>query len=117
MANPVTDTHAHHHPTSPAVYAAVYAALLLLTLLTVWIASTFKLGGYEVPVALGIAAVKTALVGLIFMHLSHSGKLVWLVIAAALLFFALMMGLMLADFMTRGWVPARGENPVVREAR
>jgi cytochrome c oxidase subunit 4 len=104
---------AQHKPISPTVYAVVYAALLLLTLLTVWIAYTFKLGAWEIPVALGIATVKTVLVGLIFMHLMHSSKLVWLVIGAGVLFFAILMGLTLADFATRGWVPGRGENPVV----
>ena len=104
---------AQHKPVSPAVYAVVYVTLLLLTLLTVWIASTFRLGVWEIPVALGIATVKTVLVGLVFMHLMHSSKLVWLVIGAGFLFFALMMGLTLADFGTRDWVPGRTENPVV----
>src|SRR5205085_10425203 len=102
-------TVAQHKPVSPSVYAAVYVTLLLLTLLTVWIASAFKLGGYEVPVALGIAGVKTGLVGLIFMHLMHSSKLVWLVLGAGAMFFALMLGLRWADFATRAWVPGRGE--------
>jgi cytochrome c oxidase subunit 4 len=104
---------AQHKPISPTVYAGVYAALLGLTLLTVWIAYTFRLGPWEIPVALGIATVKTVLVGLIFMHLMHSTRLVWLVIGAGMLFFALLMGLTLADFTTRGWVPGGGTNPVV----
>jgi cytochrome c oxidase subunit 4 len=94
-----------HKPVSPSVYVVVYAALLLLTLLTWWIAVTFHLGGYEVPVALGIASVKTVLVGLIFMHLMHAKKLVWLILGGGVLFLAVMMGFTLADYWTRGWVP------------
>lgn len=102
-----------HHVTSPTVYAAVYFTLLLLTGLTVWVASTLQLGAWEVPVALGIASVKTLLIGWIFMHLSQSSKLVWLIIAAGFVFFAIMISLTLSDFMTRGWVPGWSVDPVV----
>ncbi|MGL4555608.1 MAG: cytochrome C oxidase subunit IV family protein [Gemmataceae bacterium] len=105
---------AQHKPVSPTVYAAVYVTLLALTGLTVWVAATFRLGPWEVPVALGIASVKTVLIGLIFMHLNHASKLVWLALGAAVLFFAIMIGLMMADYGTRGWVPGRGEDPVTR---
>lgn len=97
-----------HKPVSPSVYGLVYAALLALTLLTVWVASTFRLGAYEVPVALGIASVKTVLVGLIFMHLMHAKKLVWLILGAGVLFLAVMMSLTLADYWARDGVPERG---------
>ncbi|MBY0228545.1 MAG: cytochrome C oxidase subunit IV family protein [Gemmataceae bacterium] len=94
-----------HKPIAPATYAAVYATLLGLTALTVAIANGLSLGAWEVPVALGIAAVKTVLVGLVFMHLMHSSKLTWLVIGAGVLFFAVMIGITLADYATRGWLP------------
>ncbi|NBO92752.1 MAG: caa(3)-type oxidase subunit IV [Planctomycetia bacterium] len=105
---------AEHKPTSPTIYLGVYVSLLLLTLLTVWIASTFTLGSLEVPVAMGIASIKTILVGAIFMHLSHSSKLVWLSIGAAIVFLAIMIGIVMIDYNTRGWVPLRGEDPVIR---
>jgi cytochrome c oxidase subunit 4 len=82
----------------------VYGALLVLTLSTYWIATHASMGTWEIPVALGIAAVKTMLVGLFFMHLLYTNRLTWLVIAAGLLFLAIMLSLTLADYWTRGWM-------------
>ena len=94
-----------HKPTSPRTYGVIYVVLLCLTALTVAIANGLHLGAWEIPVALGIASVKTVLVGLVFMHLSHSTRLTWLVLAAGLLFFAIMIGITLVDYHTRGWLP------------
>jgi cytochrome c oxidase subunit 4 len=102
-----------HKPVSPVTYTIVYIALLALTALTVYIASTFKLGQFEIVVALGIASVKTLLVALIFMHMYDSEPLVWLSGGAGILFLAIMMSIMLLDVSTREWVPGRNENPVV----
>jgi cytochrome c oxidase subunit 4 len=90
-----------HKPVPPTTYAVVFACLLGLTALTLWIATAFHLGGWEVPVALGIAATKTVLVGLVFMHLMHSSKLTWIVIGAGLLFLVAMIGITAADYLTR----------------
>lgn len=95
-----------HQPIKPGTYAVVYVALLALTALTVAIANGLHLGAWEIPVALGIASVKTLLVGLVFMHLMHSNKLTLLVIAAGVLFFLVMVLITLADYWTRGWLPA-----------
>jgi cytochrome c oxidase subunit 4 len=94
------------HPTiTPRGYLIVYAALLLLTLTTYLLATTAHLGVVEVPVALGIAATKTVLVGLFFMHLIYTSRLTWLVVAAGVLFLGIMLSLTLADYWTRGWIP------------
>ncbi|MFO0841480.1 MAG: cytochrome C oxidase subunit IV family protein [Gemmataceae bacterium] len=97
-----------HKPISPPFYVAIYVTLLGLTALTVYIATQGHMGVWEVPIALGIAATKTVLVGLFFMHLIHSTRLTWLVIAAGLLFLVVMIGLTWADYWTRAWVPVRG---------
>lgn len=99
-----------HKPVSPGTYAVVYVCLLLLTALTVWTGTTLKLGSWELVVALGIATVKTALVGLIFMHLSHSNRLTWLVLACAVLFFLVMILITWSDYYTRNWV-REGSTP------
>src|SRR5438045_1500370 len=98
-----------HEPIKPRTYVLIYAALLLLTLTTVLIANNLHLGGAEVPVALGIATAKTLLVGIFFMHLIYSRPLTWMVIAAGLLFLALMLIGTLHDYWTRGpsWNPGR----------
>jgi cytochrome c oxidase subunit 4 len=80
--------------------------LLLLTATTALIAINLHLGRWEIPVALGIAGAKTLLVGLFFMHLLYSNRLTWLVVAAGVLFFVIMLSLTLADYWTRHWVPS-----------
>lgn len=91
------------HPTI-ATYLAVFAALMLLTLLTVW-ASYQHLGIWNTPVALGIAVMKATLVVLFFMHVKYSSRLTQIIIGGALLWLAIMIALTLSDFMTRSWVP------------
>lgn len=102
-----------HKPVSPAVYGVVYAALVGLTGLTVALSAYAHLGRAEVIAALGIATVKTVLVGLFFMHLIHSGKLTWLVIAAAVLFLAILILGTMHDYLTRSLIPVRGVPAVV----
>jgi cytochrome c oxidase subunit 4 len=97
-----------HKPVSPTTYAAVYVALVGFTALTVALSAYAHLGRAEVVAALGIATVKTVLVGLFFMHLIHSGRLIWLIIAAGVLFLAVLIGLTMGDYLTRTWVPVRG---------
>jgi cytochrome c oxidase subunit 4 len=97
------------HPTvQPRTYFIVYAALLFLTFSTYGIATQLHLGGWEIPVALGIAVCKTLLVGLFFMHLMHAGKLIWLILGAGVLFLAILMSLTLGDYWTRGLMPTGG---------
>ncbi len=57
-------------------YIGVYAALVLLTVVTVLV-SFVNLGVMNVVVALLIASVKASLVALFFMHLKGEGRLVW----------------------------------------
>jgi cytochrome c oxidase subunit 4 len=65
---PGTEQHAHDVPIW--VLVAVFAALLLLTLITVAV-TRVDLGSFNVWVALTIACVKATLVALFFMHLAY----------------------------------------------
>jgi cytochrome c oxidase subunit 4 len=96
------------HGGNPTRYYAVFAALLALTFTTYGIAYA-PLGEWHVPAALGIAVIKSTLVVLIFMHLSESAKLTWLVLASGLFTLALLIGFTLADYWTRSWLP---QSPV-----
>jgi len=87
---------------APVAYWVVFAALLVLTGVTVAVAGV-PLGRWHAPVALGIAAIKATLVVLIFMHALHSARLTWVVIGAAVFWLMLMIGLTLADYVTRPW--------------
>jgi cytochrome c oxidase subunit IV len=92
------------HGKAPVRYFAVFGALLVLTLTTYGIAYV-PLGEWHVPAALGIAVIKATLVVLIFMHLSESTKLTWLVVASGLFTLALLIGFTLSDYWTRSWLP------------
>lgn len=78
------------------VLAAVWASLLVFTLLTVG-ASRVDLGEWNLMLALGIAFVKASLVVLYFMHLRYDRPLYAVVFITALLFVVLFMGLALVD--------------------
>lgn len=93
-----------HHVTPLSTYFAIFAALMVLTALTTWIA-TIDLGVLNTPVALAIAVSKATLVVLYFMHVRHSPKLTTVIIIASMLWLGVLFALTLADFLTRGWSP------------
>ena len=65
--------------------------------------------------ALGIAAVKAVLVGLVFMELAFEKASIRLAFAAGLFMIAVMLTLMIADVVTRAVPPL--ENPPGTEPR
>jgi cytochrome c oxidase subunit 4 len=87
---------------SDKTYLAILFALLLLTLLTYWLAQV-DLGRWNSPIGLAIAAVKASLVILFFMHARYSTWLTWVVIVAGLLWFSILFVLTLSDYLTRSW--------------
>ncbi len=91
----------HAHPTIKT-FVSVWAALLVFTGLTVFVA-TLELGPLNAIVALSIATVKALLVLLFFMELRYSTALTKVVVVAAIFFLMLLAGLTLSDYMTRGW--------------
>ena len=91
------------HVSSPVTYYIVFAALLVLTVVTAAVAYV-PLGPFSDPVALLIAGTKATLVILFFMHALHSEKLVIATIGAACLFLTILIGLTMTDFLSRGWV-------------
>ncbi|MCS6953356.1 MAG: cytochrome C oxidase subunit IV family protein [Bryobacterales bacterium] len=86
------------------VYLAVFAALMVLTVLTVWV-SYFDMGDLSIVVALAIAVTKATLVVLFFMHARHSPRLTKFVIAAGFCWLVILIGLTLSDYFTRTWLP------------
>jgi cytochrome c oxidase subunit 4 len=94
---------AHTHALPLSIYFAIFAALLVLTGVTVAIAFV-DLGPLNIIAALGIAGVKALLVALFFMHLRYSKRLTWLVAAGGFLWLSLLITFTLADVLTRGWL-------------
>ena len=95
------------HIVPPRVYYLIFAALMVGTYLTVQ-AAFIDLGVFNTVVALAIACVKATLVILFFMHVKYSTKLTWLVVGSGFFFLAIMIGLTLADFISRGWLGTPG---------
>lgn len=90
------------HIVSPKTYAAILAALLVGTALTVW-ASYIDLGIFNPIIALAIACTKATLVVLFFMHVKYSSKLTKLTVGAGIFTFMILIGMTLADYFSRAW--------------
>ena len=85
-------------------YVLVFLALLVLVALTTG-AAFIDLGPFNTVIALGIAFLKMMLVLLFFMHLLHSNKLTHVTAVAAAFWLMLLIGLVFADYTSRGWIP------------
>lgn len=91
------------HVVPKSVYFTIFAILLTLTFLTVFVA--FKnLGPMNIVVAVAIAIVKATLVILYFMHVRYSDRLIWIVVIAGFGFLGILLALTLADYLTRIWL-------------
>ena len=95
------NAHSEGKHLGPAQYVMVWAALMVLTGVTLAVWKTNMSFELRVVAALGIATVKAALVALFFMHLWDHGGATRLVLAASMMFVVLLIGLTLADNMTR----------------
>ena len=87
-------------PGARRTYFIVYAALIVLTVVTVLV-SYVNLGLLNVVVALLIASVKASLVALFFMHLKSEDRLVWGFALVPIAFLALIILGTLVDTMSR----------------
>src|SRR3954454_16010976 len=90
------------HVSPKSTYYAIFGALMVLTGITV-AAAFVNLGSFNFPVAISIAITKATLVILFFMHVKYSSRLTKMVVAMSFFFLAIMFGLTLTDYMSRGW--------------
>jgi cytochrome c oxidase subunit 4 len=89
------------------LYYCVFAALMVLTLLTVGVAFV-DLGALNTILALTIAVTKALLVILFFMHVRYSSRLIWVCVAAGFFWLALLLTFVMGDYLTRGWLVVTG---------
>lgn len=90
-------TEMHVHIVPPWLLIAVFAALLVLTFITVGV-TQFDFGRtVNVWLALGIAVAKATLVALFFMHLRWDSPFNGLVCVVAMFFVALFIGITMLD--------------------
>jgi cytochrome c oxidase subunit 4 len=100
------------HVITPKTYVAIFLALMIGTALTV--AAAFvdlgALTGFAALndiVMLSIAVAKAVLVILFFMHVKYSGRLTALTVASGFVFLALLMGIVVLDYASRGVIPGK----------
>ena len=86
------------------IYLAIFAALLAGTALTVVAAFIDFPWQFNTIVALTIAVTKATLVVLYFMHVRYSSRLIWVIVAAALFWMAILFALTFSDYNTRHWL-------------
>jgi cytochrome c oxidase subunit 4 len=109
MADHSHDT-THGHPENPIkYYFGVFTLLIVMTVLTVYVAQ-FDLekhwGPLNALVALTIAVIKATAVILIFMHVRWSSRLTQVIVVSAVFWLLIMLSFTVSDYLTRGGWPA-----------
>ncbi len=93
----------NNHVLPLSMYFGIFGTLMVLTVLTVG-AAFVDLGNMNIVVAIAIAIVKATLVILFFMHLKYSDRLNWIVVGAGLFWFVILLGMLMLDYSSRGWM-------------
>ena len=100
-AGPATDVALEPHPIIPlSRYITVWLCLLMLTALTITVAS-LHLGGFSVMAAIVIATVKGTLVLLYFMNLKYEERLFRVMLLVAVFTLATILALTFLDVLLR----------------
>jgi cytochrome c oxidase subunit IV len=94
------DGQVHVHIATTRFYWGIFAALILLTLLTVRV-SYYDFGAANIVIALVVATLKASLVAAFFMHLRHDKLFNTLALLSAFLFLAIFILLTYDDLGTR----------------
>jgi cytochrome c oxidase subunit 4 len=101
------------HSTGPKNYLLVFAALMVLLVITV-VAAFMPWGSrVGIVVAFTIAVIKAVLVVLYFMHIKGASGLTKVFVIAGLAWLAILMGITLADYHSRTWL--NGNAPMTIE--
>lgn len=108
------DGKVHAHVAPALFYWAIFAALIVLTVITV-AASYVDFGAANTVIAVIIATVKAALVATFFMHLAHDKAFNSVILAMSFVFLGIFLFLTNEDVSTRGKLDdANGSHRLVR---
>ena len=88
------------------IYVTIFLVLLVGTALTVMAAFYDFPWKFNTIIALTIATTKATFVVLYFMHVRYSTRLIWVIMASALFWMAILFALTFSDYQTRGWIPS-----------
>ena len=83
-------------------YFSVFAALIVFTAITVFVAN-INFGKMNDVVAMTIAVTKMMLVLLFFMHVRYSSRLIWVIVASMFFWLLILLSLTLTDYTSRDW--------------
>ena len=89
------------HVSPVSLYLTIFGALMILTGVTVG-AAYVDLGLFNFSVAIAIACFKASLVVWYFMHVKYQSFLTKLTVATGLFFLAILLGMSLIDYVSRG---------------
>jgi len=104
------------HTNPVYVYWLVFAALLFLTFITVFLAR-YDFGWLSLTITLLIASIKAGLVLMVFMHLWYDNKFYFLVISVSIVFLGIFLLLSLSDVATRNLVDMERANFLPRDEK
>lgn len=99
------EEHSATQHVSLATYLVVFAALMVLLVVTVAVAFFVHAGNLNLFIALVIATIKAALVMLFFMHVKYASRLTKIFVSAAFVWLAVLFAITFADYLTRDWLP------------
>lgn len=106
--------HAVGHIVPISLLVVTGGGLLVLTVITVWVAS-FDFGAANVWIALGIAALKGSLVVLFFMHLLWDRPFNGVIFVSSLAFVALFISFAMTDTFEYAPDVDTGDAPLVQQ--
>lgn len=96
--HPSSQAQAHGDPKRMVkVYVAIFAALAILTFLTVWVNSLHMARPLAITIAASIAIIKVCLIAMFFMHLKFEGRWIFGVVVFALIAISILIFLISPD--------------------
>ena len=99
------------HVSPISLYLTIFGALMVLTAVTIG-AAYIDLGMFNFAAAIAIAGFKASLVVWFFMHVKYQSHLTKLTVATGLFFLAILLGMSLIDYTSRGDFRKRLPPPV-----
>ena len=103
------------HVVPRRIYYGIFAALMVLTYLTYWVAFQdvdTRIWGVHIAlnpvIALAIATTKALLVILFFMHVRYSSKLTKVTVAAGFFWLGILLIMTMGDYISRSWIQLPG---------
>lgn len=93
----------HEHGMTKKKYWVIFAWLMILLFLTVFVAYMRINPTLAIIVAMTIAIVKATLVVLYFMHVRFNSKLTWVFVTSGFVWLLIMIGITMTDYATRSW--------------